>query len=358
MILNGLKTDIDIGTNKPIVVNTSIGITQYSKKSFNLEIKKIQALSHLLQPPDIMMDLSLGGKNIYLYDYIHEIIGCPVGIIPIYKGIQKNGGISKSKLIDEMERAASANISWFTVHLTPNKELVRKALHRNIPFSSRSAIICINDMIVNNRDRSIYWEILDDIIKITKKNNIAISLGSAFRSADTESSLDETHLAEYDELVKIIEIFKKNNVKVMMEGIGHCSFKNFHVLISLLEKIDIPFMPLGPLFSNLFDNDDNIINAIGFFYSMTKSKNFKIINSITSKEHDGGILTVDEVVMGYKAARACARLCNEYLGYSSESGNNRCLNRTKCGCARCAMFCPTRYYIENKDRIKKWINTI
>jgi phosphomethylpyrimidine synthase len=358
MTLRGHKTTVGIGKGQPVIVNTNIGVTTYSKENFETEITKIRLLSNLPEPPDVMMDLSLEG-NCYLYDYIHEIIGCPTGIIPIYKCIERNGNLSKSKLLDEMERAASSGVGWFTIHLTPNRNIIKKAITRKYPFSSRSAIICINDMIQNNREKSIYWEILDDIIKIVQKYHMAISLGAAFRSGSIEEAFDETHLEEYNEVKSIAEMFQEKQIDLMMEGVGHCTVKGIETLCTLLKDIDIPFMPLGPLFTNNFNNDDDIINAIGFFYGLIKCPQFNIINSITSSEHSGGIPTITEVINGYKTARASARMCNEYLGFGhTELNNNHCLNMTNAGCSRCTKVCPTKYFIENKKRIEKWLNMI
>lgn len=355
----GKRKSVLIGENNPIAVNVNVGITSSNENDMEMEKRKIDKILQLGTQPDLIMDLSLNKTNGYLYDYLKETIGCPIGIIPHYYCISDTNVIDKKKLIYEMERAAFSGVSWFVIHLTPTKERVLKAMNtRKIPFSSRSAIITIKDMMAQERNQSIYWEIIDDIIEICKKYKINISLGSAFRAAVTEEALDEVHCEELRAYRDIVKIFNNQGISVFTEGIGHCDINKIDEFISITNETDVPIMPLGPLFRNLFNNDDDIANAIGFYLSIVKGAKFRIINSITSEEHSGGIPSLDSIINGYKVARSCADMCNEYLNLKpSKKGKSICIKiEDNMGCSRCDEICPTKFAIENRKKIFEWLN--
>lgn len=358
MRLEGSRFSRNIGKGFPIAVNVSLGTTDATTSSFQKEIKKIEALANLNEKPDLMMDLSIGNRQKYLYDEIRQNIGCPIGIIPCYFAFSEDKGLNPERLIFEMERAADSGVSWFVIHLTLNKERVKQSMLRKYPLSSRSAVLLLKDMIKNKRSYNIYWSILDDVIRIAKKYNISISLGAAFRPATISDTLDIAHLSELNDFHRIIKIFKKENIALMLEGIGHCDVTKIDRFVSLINKFNLPVMPLGPLFKDSFDKDDHLSNAMGFFTSIIRGANFSIINSITSAEHSGGIPGVYDIIEGYNTARACANSCNEFLGFSTKNMKNQCLESQygKSGCNRCNRFCPTQYFIQYKKDVFNFVS--
>lgn len=357
--LRGSKTTVNVGEGYPVAVNVNVGVSTNNICNFETELEKVKVLSELSEKPDLMMDLSLDNSQGYLYDYIREQIGCPIGFIPHYLCLNDKGIIDRGKLKEEMIRAATKGVSWFVVHLTPNIERVYKAIKtRDIPFSSRSAVVIIKDMINRNASRSIYWDILNDVIDIAKKYSIVISLGAAFRPAVTKNTLDEVHTDELLEYARLIKIFRGEGIKVMVEGVGHCLPNKLNSLVSIINQLDVPFMPLGPLFTDAFSKDDHIVNSIGFYSGVLEGGNFSIINSITPAEHSGGIPNIEDILIGYKTARACSNLCNDFLGLSSKRLNmNRCsvVDGNSIGCNRCESICPTKFYISEKEKIERWI---
>lgn len=358
IILKGKSKNITIGYPNPIAVNVNVGVSSDSLSDFNEEKTKINYLLEEDILPDLMMDLSLNVKNGYLYDNIIKEIGCPVGYIPHYTSRRNNGVIDKISLLDEVTRAAESGISWFVLHLTPSPRLVALALKRKHPFASRSAIIEIEDMILSNRKKSIYWELLDDIISICIKHSISISLGAAFRPGIMDDALDEVHLAELYEYSEFINFLESKGVNCFIEGIGHCNITKIKDFNSVIKEIDRPFMPLGPLFSDNFNNDDHIINAISFYTGIILGGRYSIINSITPVEHSGGIPNTEEVIVGYRTARCCARMCNEFLGIKNEHEiNNFCLNDNYLNCSRCEEICPNKFTANYKRQIKEWMNS-
>jgi phosphomethylpyrimidine synthase len=359
--LRGKKSDVMVGSGFPIAVNVNIGVSNEKRHTYEQELEKISCLAGLADKPDTIMDLSLCSDNGYLYDHIREQIGCPIGYIPHYICINEKGVIDKARLKEEMIRAAIRGVSWFVIHLTPTAERVIKTLKlRKIPFSSRSAVVIIKDMINRNAKRSIYWDILADVIEIAKKYSVTISLGAAFRPAVINDTLDEVHAEELLEYIQLVNMFKKEGVSVMTEGVGHCNPNKLNALISMVNKLDVPFMPLGPLLSDDFFQDDHIINAIGFYSAVLNGGNFNIINSITPSEHSGGIPDIRSILTGYNTARSCANLCNNFLGVGKKKqSNNICSNpqNGSIGCSRCEDICPTKFFIDEKEKIEQWVQS-
>lgn len=355
--LKGEKKDIIIGYPNPIVVNVNVGVSNESLNSYNLERDKILQLSKLESTPDLMMDLSLNHTNGYLYDLIINEIGCPVGYIPHYTCKKNNGRIELNSLLDTMYQAAESGIAWFVLHLTPNRSLVKLAIEKRIyPFASRSAVIEIEDMIKSGREESIYWEIIDEIVTICNKYSIAISLGAAFRPGIMMDALDEVHIAELERYREITDYFQTKGVSCFIEGMGHCNVAQILKFNTILDHLNVPFMPLGPLFTDSFNKDDHIINAMSFYTGIVLGGKYSVINSITPSEHSGGIPDINEIITGYNAAKTCARLCNEFQKCRQTEINNICLNKLGESCSRCMNICPNQFYFKNKEQIESWIN--
>lgn len=357
--LIGKNQNVTIGYPNPIVVNINLGVSNNDKKSYNNELKKINTLKDIISSPNLMMDLSLNNDNGYLYDTIIKEIGCPVGYIPHYACRKNNGKIDKISLLDEIYRAAESGISWFVLHLTPNAQLVKMAMgNRKYPFASRSAVIEIEDMVLSSRNESIYWEIFDEVIDVCSKYSIAISLGAAFRPGVTSDALDEVHRTELNRYVEIIQILKQKDVKYLVEGIGHCSVNHITEFNQIINKCECPFMPLGPMFSDDFNHDDHIINAMSFYTGVILGGRYSVINSITPSEHSGGIPSEEDIIFGYKTALSCARLCNDYLGINNNlPKNNLCINDLGLNCSRCIEICPNKFYSSYKEKLQLWISS-
>ena len=357
--LKGKNQNVAIGYPNPVAVNVNLGSNSNDSIDYNKEKEKIYHLKRMDPSPHLMMDISLNNSNGYLYETIIKEIGCPVGFIPHYICRKTSGKIEKNALLDEIYRAAEHGIAWFVLHLTPNTYLVDLAIKkRKFPFASRSAIIEIEDMMLNNRNRSIYWEVFDEIINICKKYSIAISLGASFRPGITHYALDEVHLAELRQYSEISSILKSNGVKYFVEGIGHCNVRKIIEFNKIINNLDCPFMPLGPLFSDDFNNDDHIISAMSFYAGVVLGGKYSVINSITSVEHSGGIPTIEEMTIGFKMAISCAKLCNNFFGIEDNSRiNNHCVNSLGLNCSRCNEICPNNFYYKYKKQIQQWISS-
>ncbi len=359
--LKSKSKDVIIGYGNPVVVNVNIGVSSCNNSSYKSELEKIDTLCSLKSPPDLMMDLSLTNKAGYLYDDITKRFHGPIGFIPHYACKNRNGKLDEISLVDEVVRAVESGISWIVIHLTPCIEIVDLAIKtRKIPLASRSAVIVIEDMIKSNRKRSIYWNILDEIIGICVDNSVAISLGGAFRPAITNAAMDVVHIMELEKFHDIINILKEFNIKYLIEGIGHLKAKDIQKFNRIMNDFNCPVMPLGPLFADYFNKDDHFVNAMSFFAAVISGGNYSIINSLTPSEHSGGIPSINDILSGYQAARSCANLCNTFLGYNKPDNENLCTDLSDLNllnCNRCLEVCPNKFIIQNIENIESWISS-
>ena len=119
-------------------------------------------------------------------------------------------------------------------------------------------------------------------------------------------------------------------------------------------------MPLGPLPTDAAIGFDHIANAIGATF-MASIGNVGLINSLTRREHLGGIPSSDEIIEGVKAAKVAAHCVNimrhpvmariDEAVSDARAGRQTCVcsgglfdecddSDVKTGCARCSFECP------------------
>lgn len=371
IILKGRDRNVAVGEGLLVKVNASIGASH--SKSFKSEMEKLKLLSSVGYRPDTLMDLSIIRVDKPLYLYAMEMFGGPVGTLPHYLCYQPQKGIDVKDLIDEIEKQAEMGVSLMTLHLTPRKYLYEKACKtRVIPVVSRGGGIIIRDMYINDRTESLLSLYFDEILRILKRHNVALSIGTAFRPGTTVDALDEVQLEEIKIQGEYINAARKAGVSVMMEGIGHATLDKIASYIKIVKtRYGVPVMPLGPIPTDAAVGEDHIASAIGATY-MAFLNGADIINSITREEHTGGIPTLESVLEGLKAARIAAHVVNiarftkldvidrqlsekrgvHYTcvvegGLFTESAK-QCFSM---GCSRCEKECPLRlnYYLNQND---------
>lgn len=349
--LKGSKRSVCVGQGLSLKVNTSIGLSDIH--FINGELEKIKSIVSHKFHPDIMMDLSTVLTPKPVYRYVIEEMGCPVGTIPYYLCFDKRKGIDKSKLLEIIDQQAQEGISFMTLHLTADLKLAEKANSRKIPVISRGGSLLLRDMKINNRTKNIVLELFDEIIKICKKYNVVISLGTTFRPSTLYDAIDDVNLEEIDRQNKMAMWLKSQNIAVMMEGIGHIPINRISEYVSLIRKEQyIPFMPLGPIVSDHTQGEDHITSAVGAC-TIASMNGADIINSITREEHTGGIPSIDSILEGLDAAKTVVQIINDarFPRYFQEQIKEcfNCMGKSGVlGCDRCNSECP---FIWNKDTV-------
>ena len=341
--LSGKHSTVFVGKGLELKVNSSVGLN--SEQEFDQEVNKILTISNHNIQPDIMMDLSTQKISTPLYNVIAEEIGCPVGIIPHYVCFKPTVGIDKSELLETIEQAAMAGVSFLTLHFTADLEIAEKSLSRRIPIISRGGSLILRDMKRNNRRENILLQCFDDIIQICKKYNVAISLGTTFRPSTLNDAMDYANLKELEIQKDLCEALIERGIHVLMEGIGHIPLLKIASYVDLLRKGRyVPFMPLGPIVSDFTAGQDHITSAVGASYMATLG-GADIINAVTREEHTGGIPTIQSILEAIDVANTVVKIVNNNRFPNDNSSSSKRLHNCmgiahKVGCSRCGFECP------------------
>lgn len=349
--LKGANSPVLIGQGLGLRINSSIGLN--SPASFPSEVAKIEAISNHTNRPHTMMDLSTTRISTPLYKEIQNGLGCPVGTIPYYICFDSQHGINDNELLEVIEEQAENGVAFMTLHLTANLDLAEKSLPRNIPIISRGGSLLLRDIRINKRHENVLFSNLEKIIKIFKKHNVAVSIGTTFRPSTQYDALDTAHLCELNMQIELSEYLRQHGLQVIMEGIGHIAFYRIPEYCSILrEKTYIPFMPLGPIVSDHTYGQDHITSSVGATY-LASLGGADIINSVTREEHTGGIPTVQSILEAIDAASTVVQIVNESRFPSFFcKGNIRyhnCLGTSAdVGCTRCNDECPFIWNEENR----------
>ena len=360
ILLRGKNRNVAIGKGALLKVNTSIGVSD--RNGLRAELKKLDLLASVGYRPDTMMDLSMIRLDKPLYTFAIDKFGGPVGTLPHYLCYNDRKGIDASELLAEIERQSEAGISFMTLHTTARKYLYEKAkTTRLIPVVSRGGQITINDMYINNRDESIISLYFDEILRILRRHDVVVSIGTTFRPGATNDALDGVQLEEIELQGDYIKASQHAGVAVMMEGIGHASLdKVAEYVVTVKRNYDVPVMPLGPIPTDAAIGQDHISSAIGATY-MALLNGADIINSVTPEEHTGGIPDKCSIMDGLKAARIASHAVNivrfprlnlvDRVVSEQRGKNHTCVvdgglftdsvsQRISRGCSRCGEKCP------------------
>lgn len=353
VVLKGNYFTVCIGHDLSLRVNSSIGLN--NEQEYKNEIEKIRLVKKHKYKTDIMMDLSTVKMAKPLYTEIISEIGCPVGTIPYYVCFNNDSGIEKNELLYTIEKQAESGVSFMTLHLTADISLGKKAYLRKIPVISRGGNILMRDMVINNRKINILLENLDEIIKICKKYNIVISIGSTFRPSSQYDALDEIHMQELNAQKLMAKYLISQGIHIIQEGVGHIPLHKIPQYISELRRdFYIPFMPLGPIVSDRTQGLDHICSAIGASY-MALLGGADVINAVTREEHTGGIPSEKSILEAIETARTVSTIIDETRFFSFFNKHNEniynCIGiPDKVGCSRCGVECPfiwNKYLQEN-----------
>lgn len=353
------KYPLLVGPKMLLKVNTNIGVSDIT--NLEIELNKLKHLAGLKYAPDTMMDHTYVPVKRPLWRYMVEEFNGPVGTLPHYSTFDINHGIDREELLETIEEMAQGGVSFMTLHPTATVSMLEIAKKcRIIPTTSRGGAVGLKDAILNKRSENIFVDNFSDILKLFKKYNITLSVGTTFRPACIKEALDIVHLEEIKEQKRYIDTAKANGINVMMEGIGHISLDKISDYCKLINIYNTPLMPLGPMPTDATIGFDHVSSAIGAAVTALNG-NVGIINSVTREEHTGNVPTNVSIEEGLKTARAVAHIINiarfpQYREIDNAIAENRA-NNMSCvikggifaddtvrtdgaGCSRCRYECP------------------
>lgn len=303
------KRPVLIGTTAMLKVNMNIGVSEIN--SYEIEIKKLTEISKLSYRPDSMMDHTIVPLKKPLWKTMIEQFDGAVGTLPHYLPFEEEKGINEQDLFDNILDMAKGGVTFMTLHPTADLEIYERAVKSNriVPTTSRGGYVLLKDQAINHRKENLIAANFDKIMDIFHEYGMAVSIGTVFRPATIWEALDSFHREETVLQKKYIDIARKHNVPVMMEGIGHISLDMMDSYADLIRMYQTPLMPLGPMPSDEIIGFDHISNALGGL-AIAQTGVVGMINSVTREEHTGKVPSYDSILEGLKTARVVAHCYN------------------------------------------------
>jgi phosphomethylpyrimidine synthase len=312
-IIKNKKRDIYplvIGEGTFTKVNANIGT---SKQIDNTE-EELKKLDIAIQyGADAVMDLSTG-KNID--DTRKRIIDrCPValGTVPVYQlmveSVRKNKkitDINEEDFLNTVIKHAEQGVDFATIHtgLTLDTLEILKKNPRTIPVVSRGGSFILEWMKKTGKQNP-FFEYFDELIKISKKYDIALSLGDGMRPGCLKDASDNVQIHELNNLCIQAKKCVSDNVKVFIEGPGHIPIDQIKTNVQIQKTMSggVPFYVLGPLVTDIAPGYDHITGAIGG--ALAASYGVDFLCYVTPAEHLR-LPTLDDVRLGVISSKIAA----------------------------------------------------
>jgi phosphomethylpyrimidine synthase len=305
-----------IGRNFLVKINGNIGNSALSS-SIGEEVEKVQWAT--LWGADTIMDLSTG-ENIHdTREWNLRNCPVPVGTVPIYQALMKVGD-APEKLTWELFREtlieqAEQGVDYFTIHSGVRLRYVPMTAQRTCGIVSRGGSIMAK-WCVSHHEESFLYTHFEEICKICKQYDVALSLGDGMRPGSIADANDEAQLGELETLGEQTLIAWKHDVQVMIEGPGHVPLQGVkdNMDWELKSCHEAPFYTLGPLVTDIAPGYDHITSGMGAanigWYGCA------MLCYVTPKEHLG-LPNKDDVkhgVITYKIAAHAADLAKGFPG--------------------------------------------
>lgn len=337
------------GSGVPVRVNMSFGLE--AEHAGAREASKITRILGEPSPPDLLMDLSVEKMDPEPWQVARPLFAGPIGLLPHYLSFSETKGLDGDALLARTDHLLNHGVNFVTVHCSPTMALFERARRERLtPLTSRGGGIVIRDMLINNRSRSIFADIFDDICVIAAGYGAVINLGTAFRAASVAEGLDGVVRAELSIQADYVRRARAAGVAVVLEGPGHIRLEQIRDYWKAIEPLEVTPMPLGPIVSDRFAAMDHVASAIGAAHLMSLSHG-GIVNAVTAAEHLGGVPNFRQMREGLRAAQVAAQAAS--ISYDSdaleaeEAVSRRRSELESCvvdgqeaGCSRCQRLCP------------------
>ena len=165
------------------VIFSNIGMSTESD-TLNNEIDKAIMLQNV--GTDIISDLTLCGNIEYVQRTILDNCSIPLSSVPTYEVYSQwrnnDKHINEEDFIRVFEEQVKRGVDILTVHATVFKDdrQLMQTSGRIIPCTSRGGAMVL-DILERSNFENPYYVYFDDILRISKKYNVCISLGPTFR---------------------------------------------------------------------------------------------------------------------------------------------------------------------------------
>lgn len=317
-----------IGSRFHVKVNANIGNSAVSS-SIEEEVEKMAWATHW--GADTIMDLSTG-KNIHATrEFIIRNSPVPVGTVPIYQALEKVNGVAEdltwAVYRDTLIEQAEQGVDYFTIHAGVLLRYIPLTIHRVTGIVSRGGSIMAQWCLAHHEESFLYTH-FEEICKILKTYDIAVSLGDGLRPGSIADANDEAQFAELETLGELTEIAWKHDVQVMIEGPGHVPLHKLKVNVD--KEVECckgaPFYTLGPLTTDIAPGYDHITSAIGA--AAIGMHGTAMLCYVTPKEHLG-LPNKDDVREGVIAYKIAAHAADLAKGHPSAQIRDDALSKAR-----------------------------
>jgi len=303
---------IGIGEGLKIKINANIGSSP-DKADLNYELEKLKVC--IDAKADTVMDLSTG---VDIDNIRHEIIKnskIPVGTVPIYQAacnVEDVVELDEKDFIDGIRKHIEDGVDFITIHAGLLRSSIPFIKKRLMGVVSRGGALALKWMIHHQRENPIY-EHFDEILEMSKKHDVTLSLGDGLRPGCLKDATDEAQISELKVLGDLTLRAWDENVQVMIEGPGHIPLHQIEKNITMQKEIchGAPFYVLGPLVTDIAPGYDHITSAIGGCLAAFYGADF--LCYVTPSEHLG-LPNVEEVREGVIASRIAAHAADVARG--------------------------------------------
>ncbi|GBF10792.1 MULTISPECIES: phosphomethylpyrimidine synthase ThiC [Tepidibacillus] len=305
-----------IGRNFHVKINANIGNSAVSS-SIKEEVEKMTWAIHW--GADTVMDLSTGQNIHETREWILRNSPVPIGTVPIYQALEKVNGkaedltweIFRETLIEQAEQG----VDYFTIHAGVLLRYIPMTAKRVTGIVSRGGSIMAAWCLAHHEENFLYTH-FEEICKIVKTYDVALSLGDGLRPGSIADANDEAQFAELQTLGELTKIAWEHDVQVMIEGPGHVPMHKIKENVERQLEVchEAPFYTLGPLTTDIAPGYDHITSAIGA--AMIAWFGTAMLCYVTPKEHLGlpNKQDVREGVIAYKIAAHAADLAKGHPG--------------------------------------------
>lgn len=305
----------------------------------DIEIKK--ALTAIQRGAAFVCDQSVGEQ---VYQNRHRLISTikvPIAAVPLYQNAEESRSkhndplaFTEEEIIEVFEQQIKDGVTAPGIH-SMNKKLANylDETQRLMPIISRGAGI-MNSWIKRNNKENPYFQHFDSILKIAKRYNVPITFVSACRSGTVVDGFDECQKFEWNMLRNYIETAHKQDVSIIVDGLGHMAMNQISDAVQTFKKIcfGVPLGSMGPAVTDRGLGHEHIAHAIGTAVAVWSGANY--CNACYCTEHLG-LPELKDIASGISAsviatsAGDLARngkkspLFNEEMKISQARKNNR-----------------------------------
>ena len=280
-----------IGSGKPKLI-TIIGVTD-PKQVRSVETKKSKCAYKY--GASLIADVSTEGNIADFHKAVMDVVPFPLSTVPIYeirqRAIQRNlwpSGITKNFILDVIAEQAERGVGCMTIHPTLSKELSKYILQRdrNIKLQARGGGFIYEYINKTNKENPLL-EYYDDILSLTSKYGVVLSLGSSFRSGTISDNYDELCLKELVLHSQLCARAENIGVNTMVEIGSHHRYNLIGSYVKSMKSFlkGTPLRLLGPIGTEKGLGYDHITAAISAVPAIKAG--LDIITCVTRSEHIG-----------------------------------------------------------------------